>query len=176
MNLLNCLFRALEERSVRFVGIGAWAANHYALSPAGIVRTQDKDLFLPSDAENLLRTWEACASVGLPLTTGGEPLDEPRDLFLARAVVERRALTRAWDGADLMVDLTLVMAGFDFETVWRERRIFRAEGVEFPVARLTHIVASKAAADRPKDRLFLETLAAELREMQRRDDSAGHSG
>lgn len=49
------------------------------------------------------------------------------------------------------VDLSLVMAGFDFETVWAERRIFMVEGVDIPVARLRHIVESKAAAGRLKD-------------------------
>jgi hypothetical protein len=39
------------------------------------------------------------------------------------------------------IDLTLTMSGFDFETVWRERRSFRAEGVDIPVARLRHVVA-----------------------------------
>lgn len=54
----------------------------------------------------------------------------------------------------LQVDLTLEMAGFDFETVWNERRAFLVEGVEIPTARL-HIVQSKHAAD--KDKLFLAT-------------------
>jgi hypothetical protein len=57
---------------------------------------------------------------------------------------------------DLKVDLTLVMKGFDFETVWNERRVFVVEGVEIPTARLTRIVASKQAAGQ-KDQLFLAT-------------------
>ncbi len=90
---------------------------------------------------------------GLRLWCEDEPLDEPRDSALARRVVDSRATVRATDGRTLDVDLTLTMSGFDFATVWRERRLFRAEGVEIPVARLRHIVESKAAAGRPKDRL-----------------------
>ena len=61
------------------------------------------------------------------------------------------------------------MAGFQFEQVWKERRFFRAEGIEIPVARLTHIVQSKAAAGRDKDRLFLATLADELEHLDEID-------
>jgi hypothetical protein len=57
------------------------------------------------------------------------------------------------------------MAGFDFESVWRERRIFTVDGVEIPTARLLHIVQSKAQAGRPKDRLFLETHKENLRQL-----------
>lgn len=63
----------------------------------------------------------------------------PRDRWLAGRVIERRAPTRA-SGENLTVDLTLVMKGFDFETIWKERRLFSIEGVEVSVARLLHIV------------------------------------
>ena len=76
---------------------------------------------------------------------------------LARAVVDRRALTRASDEIGTDVDLSLVMSGFDFEAIWPARRMFEVEGVVIPVARLSHIVESKARAGREKDRLFLAT-------------------
>ena len=77
---------------------------------------------------------------------------------------------RATDGVELHVDLTLTMKGFDFETVWAERRTFRVEDVEIPVARLLHIVTSKHAAGRDKDRLFLATHREALQELLRRED------
>lgn len=157
MPLEEDLIRALNERAVRFVAIGVWGINLYAQTLVQTFATQDQDLFLPLDAGNLLEAWRACESVGLELRCGEEPLDQPRDLFLARAVIERRALTRATDGDQLVVDLTLVMGGFDFESVWMERRHFVVNGVRVPVARLVHIAQSKASAGRPKDRLFLET-------------------
>jgi hypothetical protein len=160
-NILQ-LIRELGSRDVRFVAIGVWGANFYARTPAGVLQTQDTDFFLPSEPRNLLKAWDACDAVGLSLWAGDEPLDSPRDLVLAGAICLRRALTRATDESDLLVDFTLVMAGFEFEQVWKERRSFRAEGIVVPVARLTHIVQSKAAAGRPKDRLFLGTLAEEL--------------
>ena len=163
------LAQELSSREVRFVLIGLWGVNVHAGSGATIFATRDWDLFVPDDASTVLRAWEACAALGLPLWSGDEPRDRPRDLALARTVAERRALIRASDASGFDVDLTLVMSGFDFETVWAARRVFRIEGVEVPVARLRHIVESKAAAGRPKDRLFLATHAEALRALLAKD-------
>jgi hypothetical protein len=70
----------------------------------------------------------------------------------------------------LDVDFTLVMAGFEFETVFARRRIFEIEGVRVGVARLGDIVASKAAAGREKDRLFLAAHAEALRSLIEKND------
>ena len=158
------LVRSLRERDVRFVVIGVWGANYFAALSGTVFTTQDRDLFLPLDPDNLIRAWEVCESRGFALWSGPEPLDTPHDRFIADAIVARRALVRASLG-ELQVDLTLVMATFDFETVWSERRTFVEDGVEIPVARLTHIVESKAAAGREKDRLFLATHAEALRQL-----------
>ena len=157
MDALVRLVQALQGERARFVLIGVAGANYYAEGGSTIFTTKDRDLFVPPDPSNLLACWRACDTAGLDLWAGPEPLDSPRDLWLAERVVERRALTRATDGRNLMVDLTLVMAGFDFETVWAERRMFTIDGIEVPVARLLHIVTSKHAAGRDKDRLFLAT-------------------
>lgn len=160
---------ALNGRGVRFVLIGLSGANYYATSGASLFVTADRDLYLPPDPANVLAAWAACDSLGLELWSGREPLDKPRDRPLAETIVARQALVRASDGRGLEIDLTLVMTGFEFESVWSERRVFRAEGVEIPVARLRHIVESKAAAGRPKDRLFLATHEHALRELLRKD-------
>jgi len=47
---------------------------------------------------------------------------------------------------------------------------FRIDDVEIPVARLSHIVESKAKANRPKDRLFLATWEEALRNMLKEDE------
>jgi hypothetical protein len=143
--------------AVRYVLIGVSGANLYGPSGQAVFTTDDFDLFLPPDPDNLVRAWSACEHTSLDLWLGNEPLDSPRDRWLAERVVERRALTRAAGTNDLLVDLTLVMKGFDFETVWQARREFLIEGVPVPTARLLHIVESKQAAGRPKDQLFLAT-------------------
>jgi hypothetical protein len=164
------LIRELQGRNIRFVVIGVWGANYWAHSGSVAFETIDRDLFLPPDPENLVRAWEAATAAGRSLWAREEPLDSPRDLRLAERVVARRALVRGTDQKELHVDFTLVMAGFDFETVWNDRRTFNAEGVEVPVAQLTHIVQSKAAAGREKDLRFLATHREALNQLLGKKD------
>ena len=169
MDPLLSLVTELHERSVRFVVIGVAGANYYALGPSTIFTTLDRDLFLPRDPENLVRAWQACEAVGLELRSGREPLDSPRDVVLAKRVVDRQVTTTATDQRGLEVDLTTSMTGFDFETVWNERRVFTVSGREIPVARLLHIITSKQAAGRDKDRLFLATHREALEHLLREE-------
>lgn len=148
---------ALASRTVRYLLIGVSGANLYAPHGGGRFVTDDFDLFLPPDPQNLVQAWAACEDVHGELWLTDEPLDRPRDRWLAERIIERRAVTRVTGLNDLKVDLTLVMKGFEFEPVWNERRIFRVEGKEVPTARLLHIVSSKQAAGRLKDQLFLAT-------------------
>lgn len=170
MDPLAPLARALQEQSVRFVLIGVAGANYYAHGGATVFTTKDLDLFMPPDPDNLVRCWTASEMIGLDLWSGDEPLDRPRDRWLAERVISRRASVKVTDRAELVVDLTLAMAGFDFETVWRARRMFVADGVEIPTARLLHIVQSKHSAGRDKDRLFLATHREALEELLRREE------
>jgi hypothetical protein len=148
------LVRALHHHRVRFVLIGVSGVNYYASRGSLLFTTADHDLFLPLDTPNTLGACHAAESRGLELSAGVEPLDVPHDETVARAVVDRRAL---------------VMAGFDFETVWQERRTFVADGTQLPVARLAHIINSKATAGRQKHRLFLATYAEGLEALLKRD-------
>ena len=63
------------------------------------------------------------------------------------------------------------MEGFAFDAVWAERRTFVVDEVAIPVARLAHIVASKAAVGREKDRLFLATHAQALQDLLPKDEN-----
>jgi hypothetical protein len=157
VNALAYFASALHSHQVRFVLIGVAGANYYAPSGQARFITQDHDLFLPLDPDNLVAAWTACGEVGMELWLGDEPLDMPRDRWLAERIVERRAVTRATGPDEFLVDLTLVMKGFDFESIWNEHRDFVIEGVSLPVARLLHIVTSKHAVGRLKDQLFLAT-------------------
>lgn len=160
------LVDALRRRGVRFVLIGVAGANYYARSGGGVFVTEDFDLFLPPDPTNTQRAWSASESLDLELWVGDEPLDRPRDLALARAICERRALVRI-SGHGLAADLTMVMGGCSFAQVYLKRRDFRVRGVRVPVASLRDIVESKAAAGRPKDRLFLATHEEALQDLMK---------
>lgn len=160
------LARQLAQRAVRYTVIGVSGANLYAPASQAVFTTDDIDLFLPSNSDNLVNAWTACDEVGLQLFLGSEPLDRPRDRWLADRIIERRVLTRA-TGAN---DLTLHMEGFEFETVWTERRVFSIEDVELPTARLRHIVESTLATGRDKDKLFLATHKEALEQLLKRPD------
>jgi hypothetical protein len=151
------LVRALAAHSVQYVLIGLAGANFYAPDAGVRFVTEDFDLFLPPDPDNLVTAWASCAEAGIDLWLNNEPLDRPRDRWLAERIIERRAVTTATGLEDLRVDFTLVMEGFHFNAVWAERRAFTIEGIDVPTARLLHIVQSKEAAGRDKDRLFLAT-------------------
>lgn len=164
---------ALARTGVRYLMIGVSGANFHAHRAGIVFTTLDRDLFLPPDPDNLLAAWRACEECGLRLSTPHGPLDEPRDRLLAERVVGHRALTKARDDGDLDVDLTFVMGGFDFEEVWNERISFTLAGAPVPVARLLHIVRSKAAAGRPKDHLFLATHLDALQQLLPHEGDAG---
>jgi hypothetical protein len=164
------LLRALNQRTVRYVVIGVSGANLWAHAGGVVFKTDDRDLFLPPNADNLVQAWAACDDAGLELWLTDEPLDRPRDRWLAERIVTRRALTRATGPNELQGDFTLVMKGFEFETVWNERHRFRVDGVEIPTARLLHIIQSKQAAGRQKDQLFLTTHKDALEQLFKKPD------
>lgn len=170
MDPLVPLLRALNRRTVRYVMIGVSGVNLWAHSGGLIFKTDDRDLFFPPDPDNLVKAWEACEDAGLDLWIAGDPLDHPRDRWLAERVVARRAVTRATGENELRVDFTLVMKGFEFEAVWAEYHLFHVDGVEVPTARLLHIVESKQAAGRDKDKLFLATHLDALQQLLKPDD------
>lgn len=155
----------LVDHGVRFVLIGVGGANYYARSGGSLFATQDRDLFLPLDAQNLLKCWEVFRVQKWELWCNREPLGEPVDLWLAERVVTHLAAVKAVRTEGLEVDLTFVMKGFTFEQVWDSRRVFESEGTRVPVAQLEQIVESKRATNRPKDLLFFSTHEGLLREL-----------
>lgn len=70
------LVQGLLQRRVRFVLIGVAGADYWARSGGTVLTTQDRDLFLPLDSNNLLATWEAARETGFELWSGLEPLGE----------------------------------------------------------------------------------------------------
>lgn len=161
------LFESLNHREVRYLVIGVGGVNMHARHSTRPLRTGDLDLFLPLDAQNLMRTWEACELAGWTLWSSGEPLDQPRDLLVATRVVRLRALTTARVESELPTDLTFVMGSFDFEDVWLRRTGSLEEYAHVELARLADILAAKKHANRPKDRNFLAENSAILADLLR---------
>lgn len=165
------VMQALLDDGVRCVVIGVWGANYYATRGSMSFTTHDRDLFLPPDVENELRAWAICERLGFELWSGDEPLAQPRDRWLAERIVERRMVVTAIERREeLTLDLSLTMGGLSFEYVWSRRRMFRADDVDIPVARLADIVQSKRNAGREKDLNFLITHEQALRDLLGEDE------
>jgi hypothetical protein len=101
------LVRAFQAHSIRYVLIGVAGANFYAPSAGASFMTRDFDFFLPLDPGNLVKAWSCCEEERLDLWLHEEPLDRPRDIWLAERMVERRAVTRVTGPDALQVDLSL---------------------------------------------------------------------
>ncbi len=159
------LFRALGNARVRYMVIGVGGADLHARRSGKHFQTLDLDLFLPPDAENLERAWEACERAGWTLWSGREPLDEPHDELVARRVVEMRARTIARTEDALPTDLTFVMGELDFEDIWLRRTFTHEDGEPIELARLSDILAAKRQVNRDKDQSFLAQNRAVLDEL-----------
>lgn len=149
------LFQFLHAFQVRYLVIGVAGADLHARRIQARFQTKDLDLFLPLDADNLLACWRACEAAGMSLWCNREPLDMPRDLWLARRAVSTRSLTTAQAPDVEPTDLTLVMGSLDFEDVWLRRGPGTVDREFVDLARMSDIVASKREANRPKDVEFL---------------------
>ena len=59
------LAHALAQRRARYALIGVSGANLYGPAGQAVFTTDDIDLFLPPDPENLVQAWAACTDAGL---------------------------------------------------------------------------------------------------------------
>ncbi len=127
------------RHSVRFLFIGKSGAILLGYPDT----TQDADLFVQKTPENGLAISAALSEIGFNLTS-----DQERDLRQGRDFVQLK------DGP---FDLDLVFAPDGIETfddAWA--RHIDVDG--FPVCHIDHIIASKEAANRKKDRESLDRL------------------
>lgn len=155
----------LDAAQVRYLVIGGMGANLHMTDRGVIVLTEDCDLLIPPELEGLQRAVHVLKGAGFELECGGEPLVDD-DVVILQGVLRGRVRIRALkDGAP--IDLPLQAAGLDFESCWKRHTRRRMDGALVRVAPLADIVRSKLQANRPKDRLFLETYRDRLAEMMR---------
>jgi hypothetical protein len=159
---LDRIVATLAQHEVRYVLIGGLAAAAHGST----LPTEDIDVVPARDRSNLDRLAAALAELGARLRAEGEPegVDFPRTgAFLAAMPGMLDLTTEAGD-----IDLVLQPAGFaaghealDPSAVDVELDI----GVTIRVASLADVIASKRAANRPKDVAalpYLEALADEI--------------
>jgi hypothetical protein len=149
------VFRALNAHGVRYVVIGGYAAVLHG-SPTV---TADADICAARDPENLDRLAAALRDTHARIRTHAVPEGVQVAIdgeFLAKMAM----VTLVTDGGAF--DLSFHPAAFPsgFDALAEHAVAYDLDGLVVPVASLDDIIASKRAADRPKDRAVLPILEA----------------
>jgi hypothetical protein len=144
------IFRAVQSSEADCVWIGLSAAAMYG-SP---LVSYDYDFFVRPAASHLDRVRQSFRLLGmresLPNTTSS-------NIIAAEATV---SLVDPMGGPT--VDLMTHISGPAFDEVWRDHQVRELAGIRVRVASLEHIVASKRAANREKDRYAIKRLEEDL--------------
>lgn len=168
---LDRIAAALVRHGVNYVVIGGWAvqAQNYDLG----YLTQDIDFTPEPDIENMNRLSAALKDLDARVRIGGESFPFNHDgESLSRASMWN--LTCNYGDFDLCFELDGV--GGYHEVIQAARTVtldIDDQPTQIRCADLAHIVASKRAADRPKDQQSLTLLAAQLDERKNPPDGPG---
>lgn len=156
------VLKVLVDEGVDFIVIGGLAARLHGSS----LLTADVDVLPSRQEENLQRLGSALRQLNARIRTAGDPVETRIDgAFLASMPTMLNLVTDAGD-----VDIAFTPAGpLSGYEEWRIHAVEMdvADGMVIHVAALDDIIASKKAADRPKDRMsvpYLESLREQIRE------------
>lgn len=141
----NEFLEELTKVGARYLVVGA-----HAMAVHGVPRgTQDIDVWIAPDGDNVDRVWRALVAFGAPLHDLGVTLDDLRrpDTVIQLGLPPNRI--------DLMTSLSGVA---DFESAWRERIEHPVRGSSIPFLGRAALIQSKRAAGRHKDLGDLEAL------------------
>ncbi|MFH0984150.1 MAG: helix-turn-helix domain-containing protein [Candidatus Omnitrophota bacterium] len=146
------LFECFNRKGVDYVVIGMSAINYYARSAMETFGTQDYDLFLRPAIANAVKAFEILCDLGYEMVAHGKVVSK-NDL---KGILKKKRTVLAVNPEGVTFELLFSVSGFVFEQMASDPSIFRSGGTVIRVAKLNKLLASKAAADRPKDRLFLK--------------------
>jgi hypothetical protein len=150
----------LAEEGVDFVVLGGFAAIiHGAPLP-----TEDIDVIPSREGGNSERLARALKRLGAKIRTGGEPVETNIDAAFIQSMPRMLNLTTRYGDIDLVFTPSGALTSYE---QWRarSRRAQLREGLIVAVADLDDIIASKVAANRPKDQRSLPYLES-LREQR----------
>ncbi len=136
---------ALLRAGARFLVVGA-----HAVAIHGVPRgTQDIDVWIATDRDNIDRVWRALAEFGAPLA----------DLGIELADLQRPGTIVQLGLPPNRIDLLTTISGVpDFEVAWRDRVEHSVRGTRIPFLGRSALIQNKRAAGRHKDLGDLEAL------------------
>ena len=154
------VIRAFTRVGVRYVVVGMAGINYYARRPSEAFATMDYDVLLEPTLSNVEKAVDRLRRLGFSIGTAQGALTSAD----VRAVVRQRRTLVATTPEGVMVELLLAVSGFTFAELIRDAATVTVHGTPITVGRLTKLLQSKRAANRPKDREFLRRYQALLEE------------
>lgn len=155
------LIDGFNKASVDHVVIGMVGINYYARSAAESFLTKDFDLLLKPSFENLSKAVRVFHNLGYETMTTEGVVGEKE----LRAVLQKKKTLLAVDHYGVTFEVLFKVSGFSFRQMTEDAAVFRAGETLVRVGKLSKLLASKRAANRPKDRLFLKRYEILLKEM-----------
>ncbi len=134
LNRLTALFASLQKLDVRYVVIGGIASVLHGVPRA----TFDLDILIDPTSENADRLLRAMTDAGF----GTASLTNQKEL-LAHEITVFKDKVR--------IDVQTSTPGLKFDDAWRRREKMTYQGLNFFVASLPDLIASKKASGRPVD-------------------------
>jgi hypothetical protein len=147
---VEAIARALNDAGVPCIVVGGLAVNAHGYGRA----TQDVDLVVRLDRDNVLRLFGALATLGyhprVPITAAGFADADQR----ARWIAEKGMMVLNFHSdqhRETPVDIFVQMP-FDFDLEYRDALVLEiADGVPMRIARLAALLHMKREAGRPQD-------------------------
>ncbi|HUK81735.1 MAG TPA: hypothetical protein VLZ12_03800 [Verrucomicrobiae bacterium] len=144
------LLRAMHESGADYVLMGLNAAAAYGSTLA----SNDFDFFIRPDPVHLDKAREAFRRLGM---SESFPNVTSSNLIAAEGTV-----TFSDPLGGPFVDLMTAISGPTFDEVWRDHSLREYSGIQLRIGSLEHIIESKRAANREKDRHALRRLETDL--------------
>lgn len=155
------LIEQLNREGVDYVVVGMSGINYYAESALDTFGTQDYDLFLRPAVANAAKAFEVLRGLGYDMVADGKKASM-KDV---EKIVHKRRTVLAVNPEGVTFELLFAVSGFAYEQMAVDASIFKAGDAVIRVGKLNKLLASKEAADRPKDRLFLKRYKILLRKI-----------
>ncbi|OQA54844.1 MAG: hypothetical protein BWY42_01617 [Candidatus Omnitrophica bacterium ADurb.Bin277] len=158
------LIARLNGAGVDYVVIGMSGINYYASSARDTFGTQGLDLFLRPALANAVKTYKIFQGLGYEMSADGKAIKEG-DLS---EVLKRKRTVLAVNPDGIMFECLFAVSGFTYRQLAGDASVFKAGDVLIRVGKLHKLLASKRAAGRPKDKLFLKRYELLLKEIDKK--------